>query len=192
MGTILDDIYDVIFSPRTALREIAARRELLSACIVFLLSVFIPMWAVFLGLQMGEKSNSLGFIMVFQVIGSIAVWVVGTAIWHLCAELLGGRGSAVGLMTALGFSHFPRIFIVPLWVLATLMPAGISPFFIGISGFIILVWTLSLEVLAISGAYDISRTKAVIVFLAPVLLVIAAVVGLIFMAGSALIQLPLG
>lgn len=192
MGTILEDIYDVLFQPRAALARIANQAKLSSALVVFLVCVFVPMWAICLGMQVAGSPTSVGFIMVVQAIGSVAVWLIGTAVWHLCAELFGGRGSAVGLLTALGFAHFPRIFIVPLWVLATWLPAAISPLFLGGAGVVIAFWTISLEVLAISGAYEISRTKAVLVLLTPVLFMAIAAVILVFMAGVTLIQWPLG
>lgn len=192
METILEDIYDVLFQPRLALGRIANQAKLSSALVVFLVCVFVPMWAIYLGMQVTGSPTSVGFIMVAQAIGSVAVWLIGTAVWHLCAELLGGRGSAVGLLAALGFAHFPRIFIVPLWVLATWLPAAVAPLFLGGTGAVIALWTISLEVLAISGAYEISRTKAVLVLLTPVLFMIASVLILVFMAGATLIQWPLG
>lgn len=192
MGTILDDIYDVLFHPRTALGRIAAERKVAAALIVFLASVFIPMWAINLGLQAAGSTGSLSLIMVFQAFVSLLAWLAGTAVWHLCAELLGGRGSAVSLLTAFGFAHFPRIFIVPLWVLATLLPDPVVPFFMVLTGLAVALWTLYLEVLAISVVHEISRAKAVLVFLTPLLVLIASAVIITFFAGAALIQWPLG
>lgn len=191
MGTILDDLYDVLFKPQAALARIAAEKKLVPAFVVFLISVLIPMWAVCLGLQATGTASPVGLLIIVQVIGSVVMWLVGTAVWHLCAELLGGKGSAVSLLSVLGFVHFPRIFIVPLWVIATRMPDAVITLFLTIGALVIGIWTLSLEVLAIRAAHQISRTKAVLVFLTPLLFMVAAGAITILFAGAALVQWPL-
>lgn len=192
MGAILEDIYDVLFHPRSALGRIAAEKKLAASLTVVLFSVLIPVWAIHLGLQAAGSPGPLSLIIVFQVFASMIAWLAGTAVWHLCAELLGGRGSAVSLLTAFGFAHFPRIFIVPLWVLATLLPDTVIPFFMVLTGLAVAIWTLYLEVLAISAVHEISRAKAVLVFLTPMLVLIAGAVIVIFFAGAALIEWPSG
>lgn len=192
MGAILEDVYDVLFHPQAAFGRIAAEGKLSSALVVFLISVFVPMWAIYLGLKVTSSPHSVGLVMLLQAIGSVAMWLLGTAVWHLCAELLGGQGSVKGLLAALGFVHFPRILIVPLWVVATWLPDAVAPLFLAGTGAVLAFWILTLQVLAISAVYEISRAKAVLVFLTPVLFFIGAIVLIAFFAGAAMIQWPMG
>ncbi len=176
-GNIYENVYDVLFQPRTAMRRIAENRVIGQALAVFTVSAVIPIWAVYFGLKAAGMSKAVDIIIFVHVLGSLVVWLLGAAIWHMIAEFFGGRGTALGLLAALGFAQFPRIFIVPLWVLAALMPPGIRPLLMVLAGLIIMVWALALDVTAIRESHGISGAKAVLVLLTPMLaiMVLAAI-----------------
>lgn len=190
MGNFFEALYDVLFQPSTAMRSIAGGKKIGQALVVVLLSSLLPLWAVYFGLKTVGMHQAISVIMALQVLGSLAMWVVGSAVWHLIAELLGGKGTSVGLFTALGFAHLPRIFIVPLWVFAALMPVGIRPLVMTVTGLAIAFWVLYLDVTALRGAHDISGTKAVLVMLVPAAAAAAAVIILFVFAGSAFMKIP--
>ncbi|MDD4600283.1 hypothetical protein SDC9_22939 [bioreactor metagenome] len=190
MGVLFETLYDVLFQPRAAMRQIAAEKKVGQALIVVLLSSIIPIWAVYFGLKTAGMHHAFGIIGILQIVGSLAVWVMGAALWHIIAELLNGKGTAVGLLSALGFAHLPRVFIVPLWVIAALLPAGAQALFMGITGVAIAGWVLYLDLAALQETYEISAVKAVLVIMAPPLVIFAAVLAIMVFMGTALLKLP--
>ncbi|SHJ43489.1 Yip1 family protein [Propionispora hippei] len=190
MDTIFEQVYDVLFHPRAALQKIAERRPIGQALIIFLISVIIPMWAVYFGVKASGLPQAPGVMLVLELFGSLLFWLLGTAVWHLIAELFGGRGTALGLLAALGFAHFPRVLLVPLWVLSSLMPPGISAFLVTGSFLVILVWSLWLDVYAIKGTYQVSGAKAVLILLTPLLAGVAGMFIIMILLASAVIPWP--
>jgi hypothetical protein len=188
MDKLYETLYDVLFQPRKAMREIAADRKVGQALLVFLVSVLIPVWALYFGLKAAGMPKVVHIIIAVQLLGSLVMWVAGTALWHLIAEFFGGRGTAIGLFTALGFAHIPRILLVPLWVLAALLPVGVRPLIMAVTGLGVMLWTLALDVEAIRGAHDISGTKAVLVLLTPIVAVALAVLVMVVFVGASLAQ----
>lgn len=191
MGNLLENLYDVLFQPTVAMRNVAANKKVGQALAVFFLSVTIPVWAVYFGLQSIGMPQAINAILLVQVIGSLLMWIVGSALLHLIAEFLGGQGSAIGLFAALGFAQFPRLFIVPLWVLAALMPAGIRPALMGISALIILFWVLTLHVYAIKGAHSLGGVRASLVLAVPFLAAFALLAIMITFISAAMMRWPL-
>lgn len=190
MGSFFETLYDVLFQPRTAMRQIAADKQLGQALAVVLLSVIIPVWAVYFGLKTAGMQHAFGVFVILQLVGSVAAWIMGAALWHLIAEMAGGKGTAVGLLAALGFAHLPRIFIVPLWVVAALMPAGGRPLVMGMTGLIIAGWVLYLDVAALKEAHELSTAKALLVLLAPPLAIFAVIAAVTIFMGTAFIKMP--
>ncbi|MEN6414839.1 MAG: Yip1 family protein [Veillonellales bacterium] len=184
MGMFFETLYDVLFHPSRAMREIAADKKLGQSLAAFLLSVIIPLWAVYFGFKAAGMEKAIHVLILLQVIGSLLLWFVGAALWHLIAEILGGRGTAVGLLAALGFANIPRIFIVPLWVLAALMPQGIRPLLMTVTGLAIAIWILALDVEAIRGAHVVSGSKAVLILLTPLLLIVAVAAAMVAILGA--------
>jgi len=178
-------LYDVLFQPGMGMRNVAEQKNVGQALIVFSLSVLLPIMALYFGLKSTGMSAMINVMIVFKILGSIVLWIMGAAIWHLIAEFLGGMGTVVGLFTALGFAHAPRIFIVPLWALIALMPASSKPVLMTVSVLLIMLWSLSLDVVAIKEVYLVSTSKALLVVIMPLLVVaILGVIGVTFIGSS--------
>jgi hypothetical protein len=185
MGNFMENLYDVLFRPAAAMRQIAAARLTGQAAAAFLLGVLIPAGAAYFAFRTGVMAKLLTIILVGQTVGSLLIWFCGSAVLSLIAEFFGGRGTAVGLFAAMGFTHVPRIFAVPFLVLAMLLPDGGSALVTAITSLAIVCWTLTLDVLAISGAHELSSAKAVLVLMTPLLVVGAAVIIVLVLAGTA-------
>ncbi len=189
-ANLYDNVYDVIFHPYTAMERIAGERQLGQAMVVALFSILIPIWAVVLGIKNSQLAAFVNFGVVLQVMGSVALWVMGAALWGFAAELFGGQGTLMGLFSALGFAHLARVFIVPLWVLAALMPEGIKTLLMGTTAMTVFFWTLLLDVAAIRGAYGVSKAKAFLVLMAPMLVMVAAAFILVTFIGAEFLHRP--
>lgn len=169
MGPFLELLYDVLFSPAAAMRQIAARRPVGQAVAAFLLSIVIPAMAIYFVVQSTAAGRWAGAFFAVAVCVRFAMWFVGSAVLQLIAEFFGGRGSALGLFAAIGFAHVPLIFMVPLAVAAMLLPSGLGPLALAAGGLALVFWVLGLTVVAIQGAHGLSAAKAVLVLLTPLL-----------------------
>jgi hypothetical protein len=165
----LEMMYDVLFRPAEAMREIGGGGKLKQSLAAFLLSLFVPLWIMHVGLAAAGMAGFIPVLVAIQTAGSVVVWFTGAALLALTAEVFGGRGSAAGLFAAMGFAQIPRLFLVPLWVFAVLLPYGIRPLALAGTAFLIFIWTLYLDVLALKGTYHISGSKAILVMLFPVI-----------------------
>lgn len=123
------------------------------------------------------------FLLGLQVVSSVLVWGVSTAIWHLLAELLGARGSVRELLVAVGFVSFIQILMIPVYLIANVMLEG-SETLLAIAGIALMIWSSVLEIFAIQSVYHISGAKAVLIFLLPVLIAIGLAVVTVVLAGS--------
>lgn len=189
-GQYFEALYDVIFHPQAAMRQIAAARPFGQALATFLLSVLIPLLGLYVDVWAAKLSSIITMVMLLHIFGTFLLWFSGAAIFHLLAELSGGHGSAAGLFAALGFTHLPRIFIVPLWVIASLLPDGLRTVAFAICIAAIMVWTLTLDVLAIRGTYNFSSAKAVMVLIMPFLTLVVGVAILATYIGAAFRNWP--
>ncbi|WP_425059707.1 hypothetical protein SCACP_03080 [Sporomusa carbonis] len=190
MGSFLETIYDVLFKPKQAMQYIAEKKLTGQALTMFTIGMLVPVWAVFAGVKGAIGTSAFGLLFAIHFAGSLVLWVVGAAVLNFIAELAGGQGTALGLFAALGFSHLPRVAVMPLWVIASLLPVGVQGMAFGLIGLIVVVWTFSLNVAAICGAHHLSSAKAVLVLLAPVLALIGIAVAVAVYVGSALMHLP--
>ncbi len=185
MGPFLEILYDVLFSPREAMRQIAARRLAGQAFGAFLLSVLVPAGAVYFVLQAFGVAKFAGAALFVGAAARLVAWFVGAAVLQLIAEFYGGRGTAVGLFAAIGFAHLPGIFFVPLAVAALLLPVGAAAIVLAAGGLVLVFWILSLVVIAIQGAHNLGAAKAVLVLLTPLLAAAAVAVAVAAFVGAA-------
>ncbi|SDF16286.1 Yip1 family protein [Sporolituus thermophilus] len=191
MGQLLETLYDVLFHPTAAMRRVASEKRVGQAVLVFLVSVLLPVWGLYFGLKAAGMPQTISVVVLFQLLGSLLLWVIGAGLLHLIAEFFGGRGSALGLFAALGFAQFPRIFIVPLWVLAALLPDGARPLAMAASALFILFWILALHVVAIKGAHALGGAKAALVLAIPFLAAMAIVAMIVIFVSAVAMRWPL-
>lgn len=185
LGPFLENLYDVIFQPATAMRQIAAGRLAGQGLAAFLVSVLIPAGAAYFVLQAMGLAKVFPLILLLHIVGRLVVWFIGAAVLQLIAELYGGKGTALGLFAAIGFAHLPWIFAVPLWVLAILLPAGLAVMTFAVSIVIVISWMLVLIVLAIKGSSGLSTARAVLVLATPLLTMVVAGAVLVIFIGAA-------
>lgn len=111
------------------------------------------------------------FLFMLQIVLTIFAWAMSASLLHLCAELLGGTGSAKQLLKANGFIYFIHILVIPLYLIAYFLPSGGEAFTV-IAGLTVVIWSAVLEVLALREVYGLSGAKAVLVLFLPLFLVL--------------------
>lgn len=185
VGRFLETLYDVLFNPVAAMRHIAEEKAIGQALAAFLLSVLLPAVTGYLVLKTTGMAKMLNVMLLAHTLGSLMVWFIGAAVIHLIAECFGGRGTALGLLAAMGFAHVPRILAVPLGMLALAVPGGGTAVLLAVTVLIVVGWTLFLNVAAIKGAHGFGGAKAVLVLLTPFLALGAAIVAMVIFIGTA-------
>lgn len=186
MGNLLEVLYDLLLNPRRAFAEIAAATSLKQAALVVACSSLLAALSVLGGAFNGSEKLLL---VILQLFNSIFTWIFSVAIWQLFAELLGGTGAGKQLLKSIGFISFLQILIVPVYLVAVLVPDA-GAVLVAIAAVLVFVWSMALEIMAISAVHDISAAKAALVFFLPFLLflalciVVAFAVGLFFMSAA--------
>ena len=178
MSSFLERVYDVLFQPRTAMRQIAAERPLGQAVVAVITSSVLPLWGLYLSGRTTIMGNKLGLLLAFELLTVFLLWFGKAAVLHLLTELCGGLGRVTGLLAALGFATLPRLLIIPLAVLSMLLPEELQAALLGLGVAIVVLWSVVLDILALKGTYDITSAKAISILVAPYLafLVIAGCV----------------
>lgn len=161
MSGLLDILYDVLFHPRAALQRVVTERLTKQAPGVFFFSVFLSGAVVLLGFGETGAINRLIFVM--YIVGSFLLWVIGSALIHLVAEWYGATGRATDMFAALGFVQLPRIIVLPFWVGASFLPAGIREAVTATVSTVIFFWILFLHITAMEAAYDFDKKRALMV-----------------------------
>lgn len=191
MGILLENIYDLLVQPKTALRKIICLGTLGQALQILIFSVALTCLGMYAGAVEGSGKLLIIFI---QLIVSVVFWGVGSAVWHLLAELVGGIGSAKNLLIAMGFIYFLQILVLPFYLLAE-FAADTGVVLLMLASVAIAIWSISLQVIAISVNYNISTARAALVWFLPLLIFLGLIIVIGIAAGSfimaAVSQLPI-
>ncbi|MCL0079735.1 YIP1 family protein [Dehalococcoidia bacterium] len=169
---ILETLGGVLARPISTIRSICEQRPIGWAIIVYLVvSAVSTVTGIDPGMleELGLPDLSMPAIVALFSIISLVTLLVLTAVYHLAASVLGGRGTYGGLFCGSAFAGLPRIFTAPLAVIGLLPIVG--DLLSGLGTFGIVVWSLVLGILAVRENYLISTGRAILIYLfAPVVL----------------------
>ena len=168
---ILETLIGVLARPTSTIHSICQQRPIGWAIIVYLVvSLVSAITWIETGFYdpMGLPDLGMPAVLVGSLIINIITLVIFTAICHLVASLLGGRGSYSGLFSGFGFASVPGIFVAPLAVIGMLPMVG--PLLSVLGNFGVIVWSLVLSILAIRENYLISTGRAILIVLIVLLL----------------------
>lgn len=180
MSSILETLYDMLVRPKEAFQVIAGYGKLSKACQIVLFSTVISSLAAYANVFEGSFKS---VILLGQIVFSVLVWGISVAVWHLLAELLGGRGSAKTLLTTIGFTYFLQLLIVPIYLLASFLPT-VGFLLIMIATLAFAVWSVVLGILAICEVYQLSGGRATLVYFLPLLIFMGIFIVMILAAGT--------
>lgn len=173
---ILDTLTGVLARPTSTIRSICQQRPIAWAIIVYLVaSLVTTVTMIEPGMleELGLPELGMPAILVGISIINIVTLVVFTAIGHLAASLLGGKGSYGGLFSGFGFAALPYAFAAPLAVIGMLTVVG--ALLSGLGNFAVFVWSLVLSILAVRENYLVSTGRAILICL--LLLILSVVLG---------------
>lgn len=196
----LELVYGVLFEPVVTFQRVVQQLPLGQTILIFtLVNVIVCVLNAFLaphfiGYQETGRLAMLTKAMAPALAGAgllfqYAKWFVYSALLHLLAELLGGRGRAVGVWVIAGLASLPAIFLAPVELLLFL--CGVTGFILSLLtyllGFVVLVWGAVLLVIGLRQEHGLSTGRAVTVVFLPVgaALIIGITVFIAFMTVAA-------
>lgn len=168
----LETLYGVLFEPGTTFRRLADDPPAGLALAVFF-------GANFLSLLVGASSGigSVGFAVGIMAL-VFGVWLAGTPVLGLMAEILGGQGKLLSLFLLFGLASLPSIFAGPVQLVGRFA----SPL-AGVGGIAVAIWTFVLSAVALREAYRLSTLRAFVAMILPlgalIAIVIVAVIAII-------------
>ncbi|MDN5347004.1 MAG: hypothetical protein PWP65_568 [Clostridia bacterium] len=201
--SLLENIYGVFFHPIETFRHLSARQEVGRSMLIFsgvylfgalmkiaLADPALPPVGIWPGTPpLNEVAGDLlGIGAIIGVILALFFLFVAAALFHLIAEALGGTGTGMGLLAALGFAFLPQLpysiasFVAEVLRLPTLFNR------LAWLGFF--AWVVVLLVLALRESENLTTGRAVLALALPfmalgILTVVAAIL-------VALVLLPSG
>jgi hypothetical protein len=185
MMSLLDTLYQILFSPSEGLRKVTGDSSILWSAIT---SVFISM--VFALIIIASPNDFTRVIFQFEkeilsFVPAVILWMVifllvillSSGVYHLVARLCRGRGSYVGMACGLSFAVFPLIFFAPLTLLRALL-GFIGACIYNFLAIAVFFWILVLIIIAIRHNYKFKVGKvgkANVVYLIPAATVVVAI-----------------
>ena len=162
MNNISEIFYNILFHPVKTFREFPCEKPYkLPLLLVFLSSIFL--------LLLSE--DSFGFMtllsFMFKAINLVIYWLFFAFFVDLMARMFNIQGNYAKLLTLTAFSFVPWIFLAPLKLLKN---AGYHSSDVAVTLILcVWIWTIALQVLAISETYNIPRKNAIMIILIPFL-----------------------
>ena len=159
---IFETVYGILFHPVETFRNVFSDKPYKFPLGVVLFS------ALFLTM-LGNDAFGVGFLGVFfsKAVGLIVYWLFYAFFIDLMARMFNIKGRYSKLLTLMSFSFIPWMFLAPLKLLK-----GFSEWTSVIAVLLLLgvwLWTIALQMLAVSETYEIPRKNAIIILLIPYL-----------------------
>lgn len=163
MNEFYEKFYDLLFSPSKAFDNLEYDKPYKMPLLIVLLtsSVFF-------------LTNIKVMFTPFELFGLAGAWLSAVIYWlffclfvNSCAQMFNLKSNYSKLLTLSALSTVPWLFLAPLKLLKAFSPVSseIAVFFI----LIVWIWTIVLQVLAISRTYDIPSKNAIGIIIIPFL-----------------------
>jgi len=182
----LELVYGVLFEPGKTMKKVAARPPLgLTALVVTIISLIgAVMGLLTVSKVLNQSLHAMAMEQflpglramaplgaVFGLLWGYVKWFGHSAIIHLAAELLGGRGSARGVFAAVGLAWLPAIFMIPIQFLNYWLGTGklAVTILVGLAGLAVGIWSIILMVIGLREVHGLSTGRSVLVVFSPIL-----------------------
>lgn len=179
-------VYGTLFNPVETFTKVSHDPPLFQGFIIFLISVVLTSVSrTLLPQDMADVSPEVASVIsqagplvaVFGAILALVFWFIQAGILQVIAELLGGRGTAVGVLTVLALAGIPGILSIPFHVAGYFLSESFLGSFLSIAGSLLsIVWWVIILILGIRQVHRLSTGKAVITVVAPLITFILVVI----------------
>lgn len=181
----LELVYGVLFEPVGTMKKVARRPPLVStALIVAILSFFGALMGILTAsrvLAEGLPAALEQFIPAIRALAPLGAvsglfwgylkWFGYSAILHLSADLLGGRGGARGVFAVVGLAGLPALLTIPVQLLSYLYgpESTVVAVLVSLAALSVWVWGFILLVIGLREVHGLSTGRTVLVILSPYL-----------------------
>jgi len=182
----LELFYGVLFEPVKTMKTVAGAPPLGLVAIVVTILILLGTTMGYLtlsrvleqSLQASGLEQLLPVLRVmapFWVILSLLIgyvkWFGYSAVLHLIADLLGGRGSAMGVFAAVGLAGLPSAVLIPFQFLGYWFGMGNTAvtILLGLAGLAVWIWSIILMVIGVGAVHRLSAGRSVLTVLTPFL-----------------------
>ena len=128
--------------------------------------VIVTLASVFLAIGMGVFSRNFILFLPFVILN----WFVSASVYHLFANLAGGRGSIRSGLRVWAFTGMPFLFLPAFRIMSVSLNSGGIVLFVLFAA--VLAWTVLLKIDALRFVYHLSPALAAAVFVMPVFFMI--------------------
>lgn len=181
-----DAVYGMLFQPAVTIRLLAAQPPLGLSILIFAISSFVGSWASLYsfsasppaGLPFDPGDLGFAFIPVLLMINGFS-WVVLSGLYHLVAQLLGGRGRFPDLFILLGPAHLPEVLLAPFALASVFLGAWLW----SLAVFGVSIWTLALSVLVVREVEGLTTGRSAAAVLLPGVVLVGLLVVLVVFLG---------
>lgn len=185
-----DLVYGVLFNPAATFRSISQEPPVFQGFIIYLVIVgltslvnaLVPPDVSGMSPEVGQIIATLGpFIGIIAALFSFLAWIIKAGVYQLFAELLGGKGRAVGVLTVLALADLPRVLVIPFQIIsfyaAESFLSGFLTIAVSLAGF---VWGLVLLVIGFREIHQFSTGKAIVNLLIPLGIMLFVIIIMVF------------
>lgn len=189
-GSFLDNLYGALFAPRRTFAALAAEPPLGQAIVLFVIVNVVSAAATnsrLLG-STADRGSLLAPPALFLALlaSSFILWFLATAILHLLAEFMGGRGSGLTLFALLSFAEAPALLNGPIRLLRATPLTALAP----VASLAVFLWTLWLTVEAVGAAHHLPLKRSLPAVGLPLIALVVLGILLVIAVG-AVFTLPL-
>lgn len=167
--SFLENFYGTVFEPKVTFDRLKENQPIgQSLSIVLLIGCIKPL----VDFWTNANIPMLGVSLFFSAVGSVISWLVLAFFFNLLSSAFTGKTLFREFLSLSAFALLPWIFIGPVELLKTAGDAG--HLFGSLLGMAVWVWTLSLLVLAVMKTYSMSVSRAIMIFMIPIIAEIVA------------------
>ena len=173
---MMDLFYNYIFKPKDNILNLAEKKPYLFTLGI----VCFAKYSIYIASLMEKPtsdylSSTLTSGFVGNFISFLFFLLLFSVFIHLTSRFFGGEGKMDTLFIALGISIYPAVLYTPVSMLFNSFGAlGLS--LLGLSKFLILIWIIYLQILAVKNIYNLSSGKASVAYFSPFILVISLLI----------------
>ncbi|WP_418791152.1 YIP1 family protein [Phosphitispora sp. TUW77] len=169
-------VYGTIFSPAVTFARVSRENHLFNGFIIFLTVTLLSYVVNFLNARnyydllprLSEPIIAvIPYLGILATVSTFLFWFIQAGILQVFAELLGGKGNALQILTVLALAGIPKVFAVPFQVLGAFLPGPVATIVPAIV-VILLGWSVALIVIGLREVHGISMGRAVAVLVIPI------------------------
>ena len=174
---LVELIYGVLFSPTAAFARVSRENQLFNGFVLFLAVTLVSSVVNFIGARdfsdlppefAGAFTEAGPYMGILAAVFAFISWFVQAGILQVFAELLGGKGRALQVLTVLALAGIPKAFAIPFQVLGFFFSGSMISTFLSVAvSLSVIIWSLALMVIGLREVHGFSTGRAAAVFALP-------------------------